>query len=148
MAGEPAAGPADGPFADPSVAELVAGGERGVLVSDRWYTRLLDPRTLVMTGLTATGVADRGRSGRRAAPELPVHAVHAQALIPGNVKAVWRLARPILGDSYGATSPHLAPLDVPRPAPGGVELHRRSVRLTEAVAAEAQERRGTTTPVS
>jgi predicted Zn-dependent protease len=43
-------------MADASVAALVAGVERGLLVSDLWYTRVLDPRTLVMTGLTRNGV--------------------------------------------------------------------------------------------
>jgi predicted Zn-dependent protease len=46
----------DGPAADSSVAALVAGVSRGVLVTDHWYTRVLDPRTLVMTGLTRNGV--------------------------------------------------------------------------------------------
>jgi predicted Zn-dependent protease len=36
--------------------ELVAGVERGVLVTDFWYTRILDPRTQVVTGLTRNGV--------------------------------------------------------------------------------------------
>jgi len=46
----------DGPAADSSVAALVANMTRGVLVTDHWYTRVLDPRTLVMTGLTRNGV--------------------------------------------------------------------------------------------
>jgi predicted Zn-dependent protease len=46
----------DGPAADSEVARLVAGVDRGVLVTDHWYTRVLDPRTLVMTGLTRNGV--------------------------------------------------------------------------------------------
>jgi predicted Zn-dependent protease len=45
-----------GPIADKSVAALVAAVQRGVLVSDFWYTRVLDPRTLVVTGLTRNGV--------------------------------------------------------------------------------------------
>ena len=39
-----------------SADELVAGVARGVLVTDFWYTRILDPRTLVVTGLTRNGV--------------------------------------------------------------------------------------------
>jgi hypothetical protein len=38
------------------VADLVAKAQRGVLVTDLWYTRVLDPKTLVMTGLTRNGV--------------------------------------------------------------------------------------------
>ncbi|MET7395022.1 TldD/PmbA family protein [Dactylosporangium sp. NPDC005572] len=56
----PTDGPApvevDGPPADSSVAALVAGVERGLLVTDNHYTRVLDPRTLVVTGLTRNGV--------------------------------------------------------------------------------------------
>jgi len=39
-----------------SSSELVAGMKRGLLVSDFWYTRVLDPKTLVVTGLTRNGV--------------------------------------------------------------------------------------------
>ena len=56
----PGSGPApsevDGPAADSAVAALVAGVERGLLVTDNHYTRVLDPRTLVVTGLTRNGV--------------------------------------------------------------------------------------------
>jgi predicted Zn-dependent protease len=41
---------------DRSVDRLIAGVERGVLVTDFWYTRILDPRTQVVTGLTRNGV--------------------------------------------------------------------------------------------
>ena len=54
--GRRSAGEVDGPAADPSVAALVAQVERGLLVTDNWYTRVLDPRTLVVTGLTRNGV--------------------------------------------------------------------------------------------
>lgn len=36
--------------------DLVSQVERGLLVTDFWYTRVLDPRTLVVTGLTRNGV--------------------------------------------------------------------------------------------
>ncbi len=45
-----------GPAADSAVLALVGQVERGLLVTDHWYTRVLDPRTLVMTGLTRNGV--------------------------------------------------------------------------------------------
>ena len=40
----------------PTADELIAGVERGVLVTDFWYTRILDPKTQVVTGLTRNGV--------------------------------------------------------------------------------------------
>lgn len=41
---------------DRSADQLVSGVERGVLVTDFWYTRILDPKTQVVTGLTRNGV--------------------------------------------------------------------------------------------
>jgi predicted Zn-dependent protease len=38
------------------VDDLVAGLERGLLVSDFWYTRVVDPKRSVWTGLTRNGV--------------------------------------------------------------------------------------------
>ena len=57
----PVAGAADGgalagAVADADTAALVAGVQRGLLVSDFWYTRVLDPKRLVITGLTRNGV--------------------------------------------------------------------------------------------
>jgi predicted Zn-dependent protease len=55
----PAAGPAGesaaGPTAESSRA-LVATMERGLLITDFWYTRVLDQKSLVVTGLTRNGV--------------------------------------------------------------------------------------------
>ncbi|MFJ5541745.1 TldD/PmbA family protein [Micromonospora chalcea] len=55
-----AAGPVSagvtGAVGDPDTAALVAGMRRGLLVSDFWYTRVLDPKQLVVTGLTRNGV--------------------------------------------------------------------------------------------
>ncbi|MDG4804816.1 metallopeptidase TldD-related protein [Micromonospora sp. WMMD980] len=45
-----------GAVGDPDTATLVAGVRRGLLVSDFWYTRVLDPKQLVVTGLTRNGV--------------------------------------------------------------------------------------------
>jgi predicted Zn-dependent protease len=49
-------GEAEGPAADLSVTALVSGVRRGLLVTDFWYTRVLDPRPLIVTGLTRNGV--------------------------------------------------------------------------------------------
>ncbi|MFJ8580114.1 TldD/PmbA family protein [Micromonospora sp. NPDC093277] len=50
------AAPTAGAVADADTAALVAGVRRGLLVSDFWYTRVLDPKRLVITGLTRNGV--------------------------------------------------------------------------------------------
>lgn len=44
------------PLIDPSAAALVANVSDGILVSDYWYTRVLDPKALTRTGLTRNGV--------------------------------------------------------------------------------------------
>jgi len=52
----PAPAEVTGPVVDSDVLELVSGVRRGLLVTDFWYTRVLDPKTLVVTGLTRNGV--------------------------------------------------------------------------------------------
>jgi predicted Zn-dependent protease len=96
----------DGPAADASVAELVAGVERGILVSDFWYTRVLDPRSLAITGLTRNGVW-LIENGEVTAPvkNFRFTQSYAQALAPGNVLAVGRTASSVPGDTYTTTSP-------------------------------------------
>jgi predicted Zn-dependent protease len=39
-----------------SVAEMIKGMKRGLLISRFWYVRLVDPRTIVLTGLTRDGL--------------------------------------------------------------------------------------------
>ena len=52
VAGDPALAAGTGG----SVDDLVAGLDRGLLVSDFWYTRVVDPKRSVWTGLTRNGV--------------------------------------------------------------------------------------------
>ncbi|WP_194821174.1 TldD/PmbA family protein [Micromonospora sp. S-DT3-3-22] len=56
VGGGPTGGPVAGAVADADTAALVAPMARGLLVSDFWYTRVLDPKSLVITGLTRNGV--------------------------------------------------------------------------------------------
>ena len=78
-----------------SVAEttedLVLDVERGLLVSDFWYTRALDPKTLVYTGLTRNGVwlIEDGRLGA-AVSTLRFTQSYVDALQPGAVLGVSR----------------------------------------------------------
>ncbi|MGH9106513.1 MAG: metallopeptidase TldD-related protein [Acidimicrobiales bacterium] len=68
---------------------LVSAVERGLLVSDFWYTRVLDPKTLVVTGLTRNGVflIERGEV-RGAVGNLRFTQSYAAALAPGRVLGV------------------------------------------------------------
>ena len=55
---------------------LIGAVERGLLVTDFWYTRILDPRTMVVTGLTRNGVwLVEGRTDRPSRHEPALHAV-------------------------------------------------------------------------
>lgn len=99
-------GEADGPVADAATAALVAGVERGILVSDLWYTRMLDPRTLAITGLTRNGVwLIEGGAVVAAVKNFRFTQSYAQALMPGNVVAVAGAAVALPGDTYSATGP-------------------------------------------
>ncbi|MBA2390433.1 MAG: TldD/PmbA family protein [Geodermatophilaceae bacterium] len=83
--------PADVRLAAGSVDDLVADVERGLLVSDFWYTRALDPKTLVYTGLTRNGVwlIEDGRLGS-ALSTLRFTQSYVDALQPGAVLGVSR----------------------------------------------------------
>jgi len=72
-----------------STDELVAGLERGILVTDFWYTRILDPKTQVVTGLTRNGVwlVEDGRVVRPVT-NLRFTQSFLDALGPGDVRGV------------------------------------------------------------
>ena len=84
---------------------LVGGGagrarsSRGLLVTDNWYTRVLDPRTLVVTGLTRNGVwlIEDGQV-TRPVQNLRFTQSYPQALAAGAVLGVGSaLRRPAVG---------------------------------------------------
>jgi predicted Zn-dependent protease len=68
------------------VDDLVGGLERGLLVSDFWYTRVVDPKRSVWTGLTRNGVW-LVEDGRVVAPvsTLRFTQSYLEALAPGAV---------------------------------------------------------------
>lgn len=85
-----------GPPADAAVDHLVGQVDRGLLVTDTWYTRVLDPRTLVLTGLTRNGVwlIENGEI-TRPVQNLRFTQSYPQALAPGAVLGVGSFATPI-----------------------------------------------------
>ncbi|HEU4573269.1 MAG TPA: TldD/PmbA family protein [Candidatus Limnocylindrales bacterium] len=74
-----------------TLPELVAGVDRGLLVTDFWYTRILDPRTTVVTGLTRNGVwlVEGGRIVRPV-KNLRFTQSYVDALGPANVMGIGR----------------------------------------------------------
>lgn len=82
--------------------ELVAGIERGLLVTDFWYTRILDPRTQVVTGLTRNGVwlVEDGRVVRPVT-NLRFTQSYLEALSAGNVRGVGSDLTLVGGGTFG-----------------------------------------------
>ncbi|GAB3858512.1 hypothetical protein GCM10029963_58320 [Micromonospora andamanensis] len=82
-----------GAITDPDTAALVSRMERGLLVSDFWYTRVLDPLSLVITGLTRNGLwlVENGQV-TRAVRDLRFTESYPRALAPGAVLELGRHA--------------------------------------------------------
>ncbi|GIG85810.1 TldD/PmbA family protein [Plantactinospora endophytica] len=85
------AGEVSGPVVDADTAALVAEVRRGLLVTDVWYTRVLDPRSLVVTGLTRNGVwlIEDGEVAA-AVQNFRFTQSYPQALAPGAVLGIGR----------------------------------------------------------
>nr|WP_246215062.1 metallopeptidase TldD-related protein [Modestobacter muralis] len=82
VAGDPALSAGAGGTVD----ELVAGLDRGLLVSDLWYTRAVDPKRSVWTGLTRNGVwLVEGGQVVAAVSTLRFTQSYLEALAPGAV---------------------------------------------------------------
>jgi predicted Zn-dependent protease len=81
---------------------LVANVARGLLVTDLWYTRILDPRTQVVTGLTRNGVwlVEEGRVARPVT-NLRFTQSYLEALSPGNVRGVGSDLTLVGGGTFG-----------------------------------------------
>jgi predicted Zn-dependent protease len=73
----------------PAAAALLRDVDRGILVSDFWYTRVLDQRALAVTGLTRNGVwlVEHGEI-TRAVKNLRFTQSYPAALAPGAVRGV------------------------------------------------------------
>ena len=93
---------------DSTPENLVASVQRGLLVTEFWYTRVLDPKTQVVTGLTRNGtfLIESGRvvGGVR---NLRFTQSYVDALAPGNVVGIGNDAR-LYETSTHVPSLHLA----------------------------------------
>ena len=103
---------------------LIAGVERGIYVLDFWYTRILDPRTQVVSGLTRNGVwlIEDGRISR-ALTNMRFTQSYAEALGAGRDPGHRQRARAAPG-----LVRHRRPR--PEPPPRQLELHGRRQGLT------------------
>jgi predicted Zn-dependent protease len=82
--------------------QLVGAVKKGLLVTDLWYTRILDPRTQVVTGLTRNGVwlIEDGRI-IRPVTNLRFTQSFLEALAPGAVRGVGSDLTLIVGGTFG-----------------------------------------------
>jgi len=82
--------------------ELIVAVGRGLLVTDFWYTRILDPRTQVVTGLTRNGVwlIEDGRVVRPVT-NLRFTQSFVDALGPGQVRGVGSDLTLVGGATFG-----------------------------------------------
>jgi predicted Zn-dependent protease len=111
---EPTTGPApvevEGPVSNSSVQALVAQVERGLLVTDHFYTRCLDPRRVTMTGLTRNGtwLIENGEIVRPV-KNMRFTQSYSEAVGPGNVLAIGdhAIALPYNYGPNSATAPGL-----------------------------------------
>ena len=82
--------------------ELIGSVARGLLVTDFWYTRILDPRTLVVTGLTRNGVwlIEDGKV-QRPVTNLRFTQSYVEALAPGAVLGMGSDQTLVAGATFG-----------------------------------------------
>ncbi|WP_155374371.1 TldD/PmbA family protein [Catellatospora vulcania] len=106
-----------------SPEEMISRIERGLLITDLWYTRVLDPRTLALTGLTRNGVwLIEGGEVTRPVRNMRFTQLYPQALGPGAVlgvsaEAVPQPSRQFLG-AWTAPALHLASWNITGNASG------------------------------
>ncbi|MFL6138140.1 MAG: TldD/PmbA family protein [Frankiaceae bacterium] len=81
---------------DQRADDLIASVERGLLVTDFWYSRILDPRSQVVTGLTRNGVylIEDGKV-TRPVTNLRYTQSYVEALAPGNVLGIGDDVQPV-----------------------------------------------------
>ena len=114
--------PSTGPTAS-SARALVAGMRRGLLITDLWYTRVLDQKSLVVTGLTRNGVwlVENGEV-TAAVSNMRFTQSYPQALGPGAVLGVGAEAVAMpdrwSGVRYTAPALHLASWNITGNASG------------------------------
>ena len=89
---------------DRSAEGLVGAVRRGLLVTDFWYTRILDPRTQVVTGLTRNGLwLIEDGAVVRPVRNLRFTQSYLEALAPGNVLGV-SAERALIPDEESTTA--------------------------------------------
>jgi predicted Zn-dependent protease len=84
-----------------SLADLIAGTERGVLVTRFWYIRPLDPQSLLFTGLTRDGLflIEKGKITR---PVKNMRWNESPIVAFNNIEAMTPAERVVSGEGIGS----------------------------------------------
>jgi len=82
-----------------SLDELIAGTEEGILVSRLWYIRLVDPQTLLLTGLTRDGTFYI-ENGKIKFPVKNFRFNESPIIMLNNLEALGKTERSISVESY------------------------------------------------
>ena len=85
-----------------TMADLVAGTERGVLVTRFWYIRTLDPQTLLLTGLTRDGLflIEKGKVTR---PVKNMRWNESPVMALNNIDEMSPAERVVSGEGFGGS---------------------------------------------
>ena len=85
-----------------TMADLIAGTERGVLVTRFWYIRPLDPQTLLFTGLTRDGLflIEKGKVTR---PVKNMRWNESPIVALNNIEAMTPPERTVIGEGIGGS---------------------------------------------
>jgi len=84
---------------DASVEDLIKGTEKGILVSRLWYIRMVDPQTLLLTGLTRDGTFYI-ENGEIKFPVKNFRFNESPVIMLNNVEALGKPERSISVESY------------------------------------------------
>jgi predicted Zn-dependent protease len=84
---------------DASVDDLVRSTERGILVSRLWYIRMVDPQTLLLTGLTRDGTFYI-ENGKIKFPIKNLRFNESPVIMLNNVEALGKTERTISVESF------------------------------------------------
>jgi predicted Zn-dependent protease len=85
-----------------AMADLIAGTERGVLVTRFWYIRSLDPQTLLLTGLTRDGLflIEKGKITR---PVKNMRWNESPVMALNNIDEMTPAERVVSGEGFGGS---------------------------------------------
>ena len=93
---------------DATLDELIAGTERGILVTRFWYIRPVDPRTILFTGLTRDGTF-LIENGKVTKAVMNLRYNESPIFMLNNVEAMTRPMRVSAGESGSPGSPIVVP---------------------------------------